>query len=325
MAFRQPLDIINRALVHLGAERVRTLTDHNVGAVEANAAYDDLRAAELRRNLWTFATRRVVLRAVDTSTVLWTPAAYATGTTYGHGAVVSYNGDWWESQVSANTGNTPAPGAYWQHYYGADSATTYNGTTSYVSGELVVGSDNAIYRSLITGNAVDPVAVGTGWLALGGTTTALSVLYPIGAGPAADSATRNIFRLPRGYLRRAPTDPHAGYHPYLGGPANYGGEDWTFEGGYIVTGSTGPIMLRYVADATDVTLMDPMYCEGLAARIAEEIGPRVLTADPASDREARIAGARAHYKLKMSEARLVNGIEAGPTEAWEDDFITVRY
>lgn len=325
MAFNLPIDIINHALVGLGKERIRTLTDHSINAQEGASAYDDIRRIELRRSYWSFAIRRVILRAIDATTVLWTPAAYAASTTYGHGAVVTSGGDWWESQVAANVGNTPAPGPYWQHYYGADHADTYSATSSYASGELVIGSDNGVYRSLVTANTADPVAVGTGWLAIGGTTAALTVLYPIGAGPVTSSATKNVFRLPRGFLRRAPTDPKAGSSPYLGGPVNARSEDWLIEGGYIVSQDTGPLLLRYVADITDVSTMDPMFCSALASCIADDIAPRVLADASVSDRAQIMAAVRYDYKTTKSEAIQVNGIEVGAIEPYEDDYITVRW
>ncbi|MGE3279685.1 MAG: hypothetical protein AB7H90_03495 [Alphaproteobacteria bacterium] len=322
MAFREPRDIINRALAHLGKERVRTLTDHTVNAQEGADAYDKLRLAELRRNPWRFATRRAVLRAIDDETYLFTPSAYASGTTYAHGAIVTYENQWWESQVGLNTGHTPEPGQWWQHYYGSDAARTYDEDLAYHAGELVVGSDDAVYRSLINANENDPVDDGTGWLELSGTTAALTILYPIGAGSAADTSSHNVYRLPRGFLRRAPTDPKAGTHPYLGGPVHASSEAWMFEGNYIVAPDVGPILLRYVADISDVTAMDPMFCEALAARIATEIGPRVVTAE--EGRRGLVSAAQEHYRTEMAEARIVDGIEKGPVEAWEDDYISVR-
>lgn len=323
MAFTQPIDIINDALLDLGLERIRSLTEQSINAIEGVAAYDNQRLVELRRNLWTFATRRVILRALTDDTKLFTPAAYAAGTTYGHGAVVTYGGAWWESQVGTNLAHTPEAGSYWQHYFGADSADPYDADTTYASGELAIGSNNGVYRSLTTGNAVDPVAVGTGWLALGGTAAALTVLYPLGSGSANDSSTRNIFRLPKGFLRRAPTDPKAGVRPYLGGPVNHWSEDWVFEGGYIVTGDIGQLFLRYVADATNVAAMDPMFCDALAARIAVKLGPRVVEAG--KTRMELLNNAQSRYRRAVFEARMVNGIEAGPVEPWEDDYVTVRY
>src|SRR5207344_778069 len=105
---------------------------------------------------------------------------------------------------------------------------------------LVTGSDGITYKSLAGGNlANNPILTplswqsqafltpwrttftgGTGslkWLQIGGAEfpmgvglTTLNIVYPIGSGPSSQNTTRNVFRLPAGYLRKAPTDPKAG-------------------------------------------------------------------------------------------------------------------
>ena len=62
-----------------------------------------------------------------------------------------------------------------------------------------------------------------------------------------------------------------------------------------------------------------MFCEGLAARIAEMVCKRLTGS---GELTGQIAQA---YKLFMGEARLKNGIESGTTEPYEDDYVTVRY
>jgi len=94
--------------------------------------------------------------------------------------------------------------------------------------------------------------------------------------------------------------------------------DWNFEGDYITSRSSFPIMLRFVADIIDVRSMDPMFCEGLAARIASEIVERLTQST------SKRGGILATYNKTMGEARVVNGIETGPTESPEDDYVTCR-
>lgn len=321
-AYRLPIDVVNTALMHLGVERVTSLTGQSINAVEGNAAYNRLREVELRRNYWTFAIRRCILRPISTDALLWTPAAYAAGTTYAAGAIITYQNDWWMSQVGTNVGHTPEPGPYWQHYYGPDSLEVYDEDISYLAGELVKSSAGLYYLSLVNANDDDPAVTATYWRLLGGTSAALSILYPIGAGPSSQSMTRNIYRLPRGFLRKAPIDPKTGVNPYLGGPSHLWSDDWTFEGGYIISADLGPLMLRYVADVTDVAQMNAMFCEALGARIAYEIGPRLV--ESGKSRDKLIADAQQHYRREIFEARVVNGIEAGPVEPPEDEYISVR-
>jgi hypothetical protein len=67
--FTTPLDIVNRALQHCGRRRIFSFTDLTDNAQEMAFLYDKLRRAELRRNVWTFATRRTVLRPIDFTTM----------------------------------------------------------------------------------------------------------------------------------------------------------------------------------------------------------------------------------------------------------------
>lgn len=67
-------EIANRALQLLGDQPVLDITDNNKRAKACDRAYDPVRRAELRKNAWNFAKRRVVL-APDT-------AAPAFGATY---------------------------------------------------------------------------------------------------------------------------------------------------------------------------------------------------------------------------------------------------
>jgi hypothetical protein len=64
--------------------------------------------------------------------------------------------------------------------------------------------------------------------------------------------------------------------------------------------------------------MDPMFCEGLAARIGLEICEEVTQSGE------KLKTIASEYKLFMSEAREINGIEVGPVESPEDDYIVCR-
>ena len=67
-----------------------------------------------------------------------------------------------------------------------------------------------------------------------------------------------------------------------------------------------------------MTEMDPMFCEGLGARIALEIAEDLTQSD------AKLQAIGAMYKEFMTEARVVNGIETGATEPPLDDWIACR-
>jgi len=402
--FTIPEDIASRALTHCRLNRIYSFSDHNAEAHETGFVYDKLRVAELRRNLWRFATRRCILRPLDVGTIIYTPPAYVATTTYPYWAVVvGPDGEWWQSQAAGNVGNALLPGAFWQHYYGNDTADPYDYTnaTSYFAGEMVIvpstwssavtysagatvaGSDGRYYVSLQGANINNSPAAGANptwwqlyqawsttasnimpnsypvsgisaplvylslasnnmvvpgpnasWLNVttfdGGTTNgpigALHLVYPIGAGPARNFRTGNVYRLPHGYLRQAPQDPKAGINPYLGVPPTLPMLDWLYESKYFVSFSlttNDPKLLRYVADVTDVLVMDPMFCEGLAARIAKEVAPALVK--DANMLPTILKVVEGHYEDEMAQARAVNGIEIGEEEQPTDDYIVCRF
>jgi hypothetical protein len=78
------------------------------------------------------------------------------------------------------------------------------------------------------------------------------------------------------------------------------------------------IVFRFVADVQDVAQMDPMFCEGLGARIGLEI------CEPLTQSDSKLNVISQIYKTFMSEARAENGIEEGTEELPLDDFISCR-
>jgi len=431
--FSSSVDIANRALQHCGASRIDPVlgfTEQSKNASETAFVYDKLRRAELRRNTWTFATRRAVLRAMDVNTRLLSPVLWSSLTTYYIGSIVAdQSGTPWVSKIPSNLGNDPLNSAgAWQQYFGPLTASLFDPTQGYFAGEIVytTAGDGTyrVYVSLISANATVPAtataydptatytknqvvtylsvaymslidfniaqtptasaapwAVGTtyaignsvtgldgikytslvnsnvgndptidsglnwsntgiltpwttvfvggagslNWLEIGGAEfpngvalSPMAIVYPLGTGPSSQAATRNIFKLPASYLRTAPQDPKAGSNSYLGAPSGLVYDDWEYESGFIVSSQNSPIVLRFVSDMSDVTLMDDMFCEGLAARIALEVS-EVIT--QSSDKLKTIA---ALYKQVMSEARTVNAIEAGSEESPEDDYVSCR-
>lgn len=427
-AFLTPIDIANRALQHCGASRIAATgwppVEDSKEAQEVAFTYDKVRQAELRRNLWTFALRRAVLRPVTGATLRVVPPQWDAAITYPIGAIVRDTlGYWWQSTLDANLGQSPGEGNfYWDNYFGPGTCTPWDSTETYSAGEMVYTSDGignaTVYVSLTGANTDDPtepsvwdatetyylgqvvqgsngwyyrcqIAVNIGndpldvpepwtasltyatsdivaasdglayyavqastgqdpvadvtntywawngsrvawapnyvgdtasltWRRVTNTVQPFRVTYPAGTGPASQTSTLNLYAKPVGYLRRAPEDPKAGINPALGAPAGIPVSDITNEGEFLVSRRTGPIMVRFVADTTAVFRMDPMFCEGLAARIAYEI---VETLTQATGKKNVIA---ASYKQFMTEARTANGIENGTEMPPEDEFIVVR-
>ena len=125
-------------------------------------------------------------------------------------------------------------------------------------------------------------------------------------------------RLPAGFLRQASQNPGAGVTTWLGGPTGIMFTDRVLENGFLLTTEGGPIPYRFVANVTDVSRMDTMFCEGLAARLALAIGESL------NQSQAKLATIAKVYDVWISEARTVNAIEQGPDISPDDDFVACR-
>lgn len=425
MPFLDSLDIANRALQHCGAPQIVDENEDSKSNQEVSFAYDKVRRAELQRNTWRFAIRKVCLRAVDASTLLLNAPAYDAAKIYMPGAIVQdANGQHWISLKPENMANPPGGNnEFWDAYFGplsvplwssgttystgelvymagtnpgsyqvymsltganadtpnvatawnsattyyadqvvsyggsqwrsllpfnigttpADGALGYDAATTYTIGQTVTGSDNFIYSSVGNGNiGNDPTTDGgvhwtntnvanawsrtpaltvsaMSWLPIGSLALRpLTLLYPVGSGPINDTSTRNVYRLPAGYLREAPQDPKAGSVSYLGAPSGLPYNDWLFENDFIVTSEGRPILFRFVADVSIVRKMDDMFCEGLACRLAEAV------CEPITQSTSKIQTIASEYKLFMGEARTRNAIEIGSEEPPLDDYIACR-
>lgn len=253
----------------------------------------------------------------------------------------------------STTNVNPANGANptdWLALGNPGSYPVWQSTVSYVTGDFVCGSDGQVYRAVQgnvghnpVGSTYNPLTPATNyWLPTGkacpwngnfssssgagswvrqtdATVQPLNISYPVGSGPSTQNVSRNVYMLPNAFLRHAPQDPKAGSSSFLGAPTGNQYDDWVYEGQFIVTREARPIVFRFVADVTQVGSMDPMFCEGLAARIAKEVCEPLTQA---SDKLDRITAA---YNTVMGEARGVNGIETGSVEPAEDDWISCRY
>jgi len=284
-------------------------------------------------------TYRVYLSLIDgNSDSPSAPTVYDATAVYFKNQVVSFGLVSYMSLIDLNTNNQPdlAPALF-------DIATTY------ASGDKVGASDGVIYESLAGGNlGNDPVSdagvhwANTGvlnpwttvfvggvgsikWLQIGGAEfpngvalQTLNLIYPIGCGPSSQATTRNIFKLPANWLREAQQDPNNNGLSWLGAPAGPFLNDWAYENGYLISRYGDVIPYRFAADISDVTLMDDMFCEGLAARIGLEV------CEPLTQSDSQIHTIAGMYKLAIDDARTVNGIQTGSDEPPDDPYLTVR-
>jgi hypothetical protein len=424
MSFIDSLDIANRACQHLGATRIASPTEDSVPNAEITFAYDKLRRAELRRNNWRFAIKHAVLRPIDNTTFLLSPAQWNAGIQYLPGSVVAdSNGQLWISNKANNIGNDPNATDIWEAYFGSMTVDVFDttGSTAYYAGDLVyiqnsngsyniylslqnqntetpnvadawsatatyqqdetvafggqqwrslialnlnnspvagpqnwvatqtyavgnqvTGTDGFIYQSVGSSNTGNNPVTDSGtnwtntnvpnawtvvpaipassslWVPLYASLTSFNFVYPVGFGPASQSLTKNVFRLPAGYLREAPQDPKAGIYSFLGAPAYNMQNDWLIEGKLLLSQFGTPIIFRFIADVTKVSDMDDMFCECLAARIGME------TCETITNSNTKQQTCNNAYVKFRGEAVTVNGIEVGPTEPPEDEYIMVR-
>lgn len=263
--------------------------------------------------------------------------AWSSTTTYNAGDTVSVSATNYISLVNNNLDF--APGSY-------SSLSAWVSTTAYTSGQQVVDPNTGIIWTAQGNTTGNPPATDSGtnwarpasspyfqpWLTWTGQAAnigwaaqpndaylqPLNLIYPINSGPLSYTGTQNVFRLPHGFLRRAPMNPMIGAVGFLGGPLGNLPDDYQLEGSYFVSNSSSAIVFRFVADFQDVRGMDPMFCEGLAARIAMAIAPKITTNPP------KVQTLMAFYKEAMYAARLQNAIETGPIQPAQDEFLNVR-
>lgn len=414
--FVDSLDIANRACQWLGIARIVAPDEDSVANNEISFAYDKIRRAALRRDVWRFSIRYAALRAIDATTYLLAPALWRATTTYPVGAIVEDdNGELWVSIEPENYNNDPIATQAWDRYFGPMTVSLYDATVTYYAGELVyktvaakgsfviyvsmvndneavpstadawdstvtykrgdtvshsgeqwrslielnlnvtpadaplawvasftytigqtaVGADGYIYTATGTTTNDDPVTDGgvnwtnSGepeawakvpdvyassiyWQPLYAGLSRIQFLSPIGLG------SKNVFHLPGGFLRQAVQNPKEGTLSVLGGPSNARYDDWLFEGDYLVTTDSSPLVLRFAADVVDVRKFDDNFCEALAAQVAVAIEPKV------GQSSGKLADIVSGHKKYMGEARLLNAIEKGTVELPEDDFIACR-
>lgn len=272
------------------------------------------------------------MSSISTDNPTTVPAWDAT-ITYKQGDTTTHSSATWQSNTDLNLNHTPA------------ALTAFDIAHSYSIGNTVLGSNNHNYTSVTNTNVGnDPtldafgtnwtdngpapwIAVpalqpdqmqGQNWLKLDATLKAIYSIYPPNSGPVGQPYSRNVYWLPNNFLRKAPQDPKAGSVSFVGAPSGRQYDDWEFQDEFIITQESRPIVLRFAADVADVSKYDPMFCEGLGARIGYEV------CEALTQSVEKQQGCSAAYQKFMAEARLVNGIETAAEEPALDDYIACR-
>lgn len=310
MSYYTRVDIANRAFQHLGVPRITAFTDSVRPAREASFAIDKLRRAELQGAVWTFATRRAIMRSLASTSYLVTFPTYSALTAYGIGLVVKdSNGFLWLNQKGSVTGTTPGgEGAtpYWVPYFGPIVAPTHSTSVAYIPGDIVY--ETAVIYLCIAAHSNQTPPNATYWIAMTGATGAsITTLAPEGYERDA-STSRLKYRLPANFLRMAPQDPKMAAGTRLNVTAGMMYNDWEIEEPYLFTDDSSPFVMRFVTDQTDVSTMHPLFCEVWAARLAYELAESITQND---DKKAT---ALSLYNRYMGMAKVINAVEAGATE-----------
>lgn len=169
--FQTSVDIGNRACQHIGAPRIGALGfgEDSVQAQEIAFAYDKVRRAELRRNVWRFATRLCPLRPLTATTMQINAPLWSSATVYFIGSLVSdAQGQIWESLIADNVGIAPGGSAGWELYFGPIVCDAWQPSTDYYAGDVVYVAPGdgsfQVYRSTMQLNGVSPT-LPAAWLA----------------------------------------------------------------------------------------------------------------------------------------------------------------
>lgn len=242
-----------------------------------------------------------------------TAVAWAAGTTYNLNDRVSYGGFMWRSLITLNLGVTPlSPPANYSSgvTYGigdkavASDGYVYTATTGATLGINPIDDDGTFWTHGVPAAwSHDPLQYSASpkWLPLFAGMTNISGDWQY---VTADSG-ESVFHLPSGFLRRVRL--RSGVRRAA---------DGTELIGKFITGP-GPIMtLEFIANVRLVTTMDPMFCGGLAARMALSTSKKLIGTIDNSLAQL--------YGKFMTEARQVNAVEAVPEEADEDEYMTAR-
>lgn len=314
MSFFTPIDIANRALQHLGIPRIVAFTDSSRQAKETSFAIDKIRRSELRRSVWLFAANRTPLRKITATTKQITFPVYNAATTYVAGNVVQDTAGYlWISTVGSNLGNTPGAGGanpFWDTYFGETFADVWASPGPYYPGDVVYKTSTAyILSGITTATTADP-ASGAPWVTLTGATVATPNFFePIGFATSTGTTARNVFPLPANFIRIASQDPKAAAVARLGVTAGMQFNDWELESGFLFTNDASPIILRFVADQTNVAVCDDLFNEAWAAHLGIEV------CDILTQSRDKLQDISALYNRYIDMAKLTNSIEAGSTES----------
>jgi len=141
---------------------------------------------------------------------------------------------------------------------------------------------------------------------------------PALAGAPASGPYTQWFQLPAGCLRVLEVgDSYAAtdLSDYRSGPTL---DDYSIEGGKVLSNLSAPLSIRYVQQVTDPTQWDAAFTAAFAARLAARTCFRITQ----SNESVKLAEAR--YKQDILDAIRANALETTPTFLADDTWVSTR-
>jgi hypothetical protein len=94
--------------------------------------------------------------------------------------------------------------------------------------------------------------------------------------------------------------------------------DWKIEGLFILSRTTSPLEIRYLAKITDPNFYDALFIEALAAKLAWQCCEEITGSVSKRDR------CQSDYDFAIAEARRIGAIEKEAQDSPEDDWLNAR-
>src|ERR1017187_1896837 len=143
--------------------------------------------------------------------------------------------------------------------------------------------------------------------------------------PAPTWGRANAFQLPADFIKLTNSYPESFYSAdnntlsFGSSTASTGQSDWVIEtGNKVLTNSASPLNVRYIADITDTSLWDPIFCEVVSTALALEICEELTQSN------TKKSQLMAEYKDLIEEAKHADSIEIAPSNPPPDTFETCR-
>lgn len=94
--------------------------------------------------------------------------------------------------------------------------------------------------------------------------------------------------------------------------------DYEIEGRSILSDEDAPLYIRYIADVTDVSQMDPLLQEAIATRMAIQMCEEITNSNTKKN------FLKDDYKIVIAKAKRSNAIEGVPAVATSDEWLEAR-